>query len=145
MDYHITIKKKEAFEWMKGLINNTIADKNHEATIAAYPHLQAWVDAFEEAEASKDNSDKTTPVGKEQQATKKRPAKKRRKRKPAIDKSGLTCNAHPTYSGTRVPRKDCKDCWDVYKKFHPLEYDMKRRSFLAKQRQAAANTKTQSQ
>jgi TPP-dependent indolepyruvate ferredoxin oxidoreductase alpha subunit len=43
------------------------------------------------------------------------------------------CTDHVTYQAKRRPQTDCEGCWSLYKKLHPLEYDMKRREFERKQ------------
>jgi hypothetical protein len=44
------------------------------------------------------------------------------------------CAKHPTYGAGRIPSSDCSLCWKAYKKFHPMEYDSKRRAFIMKQK-----------
>lgn len=156
MEYILKTENKDAIEWMQYLLQNTIESKGHNAALVAYPHLKEWLDMFERAEVRRGNSSETTeinllddsepakpkvkaaakkgPASKKPAAKKKAAPKKRRAKKKAIDKSGLTCNTHKTYQAKRVPRTDCKECWEVYKKFHPLEYDQKRSKFLRDQR-----------
>lgn len=51
---------------------------------------------------------------------------------PAAPTHVVHCSKHPTYGAQRVPGRDCKTCWAAYKKFHPLDYDTKRRQFERK-------------
>lgn len=44
------------------------------------------------------------------------------------------CPEHPTYGARYKPRTDCAKCWDLYKQFHPMDFDKARRSFLASKR-----------
>lgn len=145
MEYILKTENKEAFEWMQNLVNNTLESQGHQAAVLAYPHLSEWQKMFTEALAQAKNASepkslkevqKSSTHTKKSTVAKKTSASPRKKRRTTKtkDKSGLTCNEHPTYTGSRIPRKDCKSCWGVYKKFHPEEYSAKRRSFLAKQK-----------
>ena len=122
MDIKITLKSKDALEWFKSLLDRSLNDPNSHAASIAYDHMVEWREALEAAEFIREAS-KTVPQ---------RSKPKRRTVKPQVDKSGLVCNSHPNYGGVRPPRKDCDECWSVYKKFHPMEFKQKRAAFVRK-------------
>ena len=143
MQYIFKTENEDAVQWMKTLLQNTLESKGHTAAITAYPYLKEWLDMFEAVEVSRTpksepievnlfEESKPKPPPKPKAKAKKRAAKKRAVKK---DTSGLVCNAHPAYGAKRPPRTDCDGCWKLYEKFHPLEYDLKRKNFLRKQKE----------
>lgn len=155
MSYHIKIKTKEAFEWMKGLIENTISSDTH-AKHVSYPHLQDWIDGFNTAEVDSGKSG-TRPVNSEISTDAQSNFKKevRSKKKTAANKKassedsfvhgklardGLSCTIHKKYGGIRSPRSECKGCWALFKKMNPMEYPAKLRAFKAKQNNKNSQT-----
>lgn len=146
MEYQIRISDDDAFNWLRTLLENTISSDTN-AAIIAYPHLKAWIDAFDESEYRQKNAKEYKKIDKPLAKSTDKPKVKAKKKTAAktpstddkipkgkLDSSGLSCTIHKTYEGKRVPRKDCPGCWAVYKKFHPMEYSSKRRTFLTKQR-----------
>lgn len=122
MTYFIQIESKESFEWLAKLIQNTIETPNSKVMINSYEHVRAWHDALSSYELIEEPK-----------------VRKSRQPKPEknTDPDPFTCKDHPSYQAKQVPRKDCKVCWNIYKKFHPLDYDKKRRDFERKRSNVA--------
>lgn len=132
----IQIESEEAVVWLEKLIKNSLnGDPNSPALIAAYKHLVVWQEALQNKMVDKDivKLPEVQEIIKEQVAKKqiRKPrttkAKKRTPKKKEVDP--FTCNQHPTYTGARIPRSGCEGCWEIYKKFHPMEYAQKRAAY----------------
>jgi hypothetical protein len=127
------------FQWLKKLLDNTMAaDPNSHIKLTYYPQLESCYNAFSEAytleQLGKLEEVQGLFAAKKVAAAKAttRPTKVRKKRIKKADKDPYQCPAHPNYQAARVPRTDCAKCWDLYRQFHPMDYQAKRRAFERK-------------
>jgi len=127
MKISIEIEDREAFDWWKGMVERSLSNLNSQATIAAFDHLTAWKNALDNAVIERPPRAPRAPI-----------KRSKTKRKPKLDKSGLSCNVHPTYGAKYAPRTECEECWAVYAKFHPMEVKKKRADWERKTRTKAA-------
>lgn len=111
--YIVTIEDKDALEWLKNLIGNSLTKQNSQAVEAAYPHLVVWDEALSNVAMKRDIEPKPATTAKR--------ARRKKTPKPKPDPSGLTCHIHPTYGGIRSPRTDCTMCWGVYERLNGKE------------------------
>lgn len=132
---YVKIEDRDAIEWIKLLLKNSIAYPNSRTSeyMSEMQHLyEALSNPIKEVDLIKQYS-KVAPV-----INKTVVASRKNKKKPALTKEDknnpLICNDHPTYGGRYTPRKDCSSCWSIYKSFHPMEYVVKRRDFERKLR-----------
>lgn len=57
-----------------------------------------------------------------QRRTSEQRAKEKQKKIKQLEEDPFKCVNHPTYGGSRRPRTECENCWDIYKHFHPHDW-----------------------
>jgi hypothetical protein len=135
MAYQLEINNKQAYEWLKKLVNNTLESPSSRPYQTSYEELMCWKEAFDRCDQQREEA----AAARRQQAPTKSVAKKssHTRRQTRKEISEFDCLEHPKYGGVRMPRTDCKKCWSIFKKLHPMEYDRARRRFNLKQKQKA--------
>lgn len=132
MAYQIEINDKQAYEWLKKLINNTLESPSSRPFQTAYEELLHWKEAFDKCDEEREKLAEIRRQNSKKAVAKKPPVKRRTVKK---EISEFDCAEHSTYGGVRVPRTNCKKCWSIYKKLHPMEYEQSLRKFKLKEKQ----------
>lgn len=124
---YLKVDSAKEYTWLKTLFDNTLSgDPNGHFLQVNFEHLQYWQQVID---SPINKSEVELPPPTARRAPRKQKAKKLSRED---KKNPLICNEHPTYTGSRVPRKDCDGCWDVYKRLHPMDYKTKRIAFERK-------------
>ena len=159
MAKYIRIDNDKDFEWLKTVVTNWLnRDPNNHELAINYVFISNWDKYLKNAVSAKSVADdveivaailteedvkKVTPKPKPITNKVKQTAKKKGKGKTTkskvvakapikvVDVDPYKCSDHTTYGAKYKPRTDCKQCWDLYKQFHPMEFDKARRQFLA--------------
>ena len=145
MPYTVTVKSKKSFDWLKKLIDNTVDSPNSRPMIENYEELMEWYEGFVAVQAELDAKKAAAEAAKQEKLKAKKSAPKKKASAKKQDKVGeFDCADHPTYGGVRRPRTDCKKCWSIFKKLHPMDYQRARRSFNLSQKRAKSGKNTSS-
>lgn len=111
----------EGFSWLKFKMTaakKKIKQEPHNYDLEFAIVIDGIVEAFENASKVIEETE-STPKAKPKRAPKNSGI--------GVLKGG--CTEHPTYGAKRAPRKDCSNCWDMYKMYNPTNYDRARRNF----------------
>lgn len=140
MALYVRFESKEDLEWLQRLIDKAVLKlrtnpseftsdytenilRIHDALHSAAPVEDAHLLGVD----SKEIADEKEKVAAAKAAKKNTKSTKSTK---TVDPN--LCSKHPKNKLERAPRTDCDGCWGVYKKLHPLDYDIKRRAFERK-------------
>ena len=129
MAYELIVTDKKAYEWLKKLINNTSESSESRPYQDYYEELFHWKEAFEQCDKKREEEAAARKAARQSKAASARKKTSNRSKK---EPSPFDCLQHTSYGGVRVPRTDCKQCWSIYKKLHPMEYAQARRKFALK-------------
>lgn len=156
MAKYIRIDNDNDYKWLCTVVKNWLnRDPNNTELVVNYVYIKNWETylsnpvsvkaVFEEAEnpevvlveadlkkvapkPPKKITNKKTSKGKKKVTAAKKASK------PIVDVDPYKCPDHPTYGAKYRSREDCSKCWNLYKQFHPLEFDKARRQFEASKR-----------
>ncbi len=147
MASYIRIDDKEDLDWLKKVISNWLAtDPNHPRLLLNYKFIAAWeqylAHAIPAKEVAKDTAKpetllteadvvKTAPPKprRGRPPSKKTTTKTRAKKKPVEAPDPYVCPTHPKYTAKRRPQGECTKCWELFKTFNPMRYDLARADY----------------